>query len=64
MTKQIILCAAVLLLCSCEQTKTQGYYMSHPDELAADLADCQRSPKNTYNCNEAAKADFLRRHPQ
>ena len=62
--KHVILCFAMLLLGACEQTKSQGYYMSHPDELTADLAECQRLGKNTYNCNEAAKADFLLKHPQ
>lgn len=53
----VMLCA--LFLWSCEQTKTQDYYMNHPAELAPDLAECQQQGKNTYNCNEAAKAKVM-----
>ncbi len=60
--KYVIAGCFALLLCACEQTKTQGYYLSHPDELDADLAQCQHESRNTYNCNEAAKADFMRHH--
>ncbi len=48
-----------LVLWSCEQTKTQDYYTTHPAEIASDLAECQRSGKNTFNCNEAAKAKVM-----
>ncbi len=57
--KYIFVVLGVLVLCSCEQSKTQAYYMSHPDEMASDLAECQRLGKNTYDCNEAAKARFM-----
>ena len=50
---------AVALLSSCEQTKTQEYYTSHPDEMAADLAECKQLGKNTFNCNEANKTALL-----
>jgi hypothetical protein len=40
----------------CGQTKTQEYYMSHQEEMAADLAECKQLGKSTYNCNEADKA--------
>jgi hypothetical protein len=30
--------------------------MSHPDDMAADLAACNEKGKKTYNCNEADKA--------
>lgn len=55
------LLAAFLLaaLSACGQTKTQDYYMSHPDELAADLADCRKASMHTFNCNEADKAALL-----
>jgi hypothetical protein len=43
-------------LSACGQTKTQDYYMSHPQEMAADLAECKQLGKNTFNCNEADKA--------
>ena len=48
--------AVVAILSACGQTKTQEYYMTHPDELAADLAECKQLGANTYNCNEADKA--------
>lgn len=57
MNKNIILAVVVAAaLSACGQTKTQEYYMSHPDELAADMAECKQLGKNTFNCNEAAKA--------
>lgn len=46
-------------LSACGQTKTQDYYVAHPQELTADLAECQRAGKNTYNCNEATKAALI-----
>jgi len=62
MNKKIALAAVVVLILSaCEQTKTQEYYMSHPDELTADLAECKKVGKNTFNCNEADKAASLRK---
>ena len=45
-----------LMLAACAPEKTQEYYMAHPDELAADLAQCRTQGKNLYNCNEAEKA--------
>ncbi|MDE2260666.1 MAG: EexN family lipoprotein [Betaproteobacteria bacterium] len=57
--KYAFVALSALVLWSCEQTKTQDYYISHPAELAADLAECQRAGKNTFNCNEAAKAKFM-----
>jgi hypothetical protein len=59
-----LLMAAVLLigLAACEQTKTQDYYMSHPDELAADLAACKEHKGSAYNCNEADKAAYFLSH--
>jgi len=57
--KYIVVALGALLLWSCEQSKTQGYYMSHPDEMVSDLAECKRLGKNTYDCNEAAKAQFM-----
>ena len=47
------------VLSACEQTKTQEYYQSHPDEMSADLAECKQLGKNTYNCNEAYKAAVI-----
>lgn len=55
----ILLLAVAATLSACEQTKTQEYYMSHPAELAADLAECSKTSKNTFNCNEATKAAAL-----
>ena len=46
----------VAALSGCGDTKTQEYYTSHPDEMTADLAECKQLGKNTFNCNEAAKA--------
>lgn len=59
MKKYIVVALGALALWSCEQSKTQQYYMSHPNEIAPDLAECQRLGKNTYDCNEAAKAQFM-----
>ncbi len=53
----------ILGLVACEQTKTQDYYLNHPDDIATDLNECQRLGKHTYNCNEAARAQFLLQHP-
>jgi hypothetical protein len=50
---------AAMALGACGQTKTQDYYLAHPDELAADLAACKSGGKSTYNCNEADKAAFI-----
>ena len=50
---------AVAALSGCGQTKTQDYYLAHTDELAADLAECKKVGKSTYNCNEADKAAFF-----
>jgi len=63
MNMKIALAVVVMVaLSACGQTKTQDYYMSHPDEMAADLAECKQLGKNTYNCNEADKAAvFLKR---
>jgi len=47
---------AMAALTACEPAKTQEYYMSHPDDMAADLAACNENGKKTYNCNEADKA--------
>jgi len=60
MNKKIALAIVVAAtLSACEQSKTQEYYMSHPDEMAADLAECKKIGKNTFNCNEAEKAAVL-----
>ena len=60
MNKNIVFGLAVAtVLSACGQTRTQDYYMSHPDELAADLAECKQLGKSTYNCNEADKAAVL-----
>jgi hypothetical protein len=60
MTKGLLFTVVVAsLLSACGQTKTQEYYMSHPDELAADLAECKQAGKNMFNCNEADKAVAL-----
>lgn len=57
MTTKIALSIIVIAaLSACGQTKTQDYYMSHPAELSADLAECKQLNKNTFNCNEATKA--------
>lgn len=53
-----------VLLSACGQTKTQDYYLAHPDELKADLAECKKVGKSTYNCNEADKADWILKHKQ
>lgn len=58
-TKIALGLAVAAILSACGQTKTQDYYMDHPDELAADLAECKQLGKNTYNCNEAEKAAVL-----
>jgi hypothetical protein len=57
--KYLVVLLGTLMLWSCEQSKTQSYYMSHPDEMVSDLAECNRLGKNTYDCNEAAKAQFM-----
>jgi hypothetical protein len=60
MNKRFALAIVVMAaLSACEQTKTQEYYMSHPDELVADQAECKQLGKNTFNCNEAAKAAVM-----
>jgi hypothetical protein len=51
--------AAAMALAACGDTKTQDYYLAHPDELATDLAACRTGGKSTYNCNEADKAEFF-----
>jgi hypothetical protein len=48
--------AALAALAACQPAKTQEYYMSHQDELAADLAECRQQNLHLYNCNEADKA--------
>ena len=55
----ILTIAAATILSACGQTKTQDYYVAHPAELAADLAECKNTGKSTYNCNEADKAAFI-----
>ncbi len=50
---------SAMALGACGQTKTQDYYLAHPDELAADLAACKSGGTSTYNCNEADKAAFI-----
>lgn len=50
---------AMIMLSACGQTRTQDYYVAHPDELAADLEQCKKVGKSTYNCNEADKAAFI-----
>ncbi len=57
--KYVFVVLGALVLWSCEQSKTQSYYMSHPDEMVSDLAECKRLGKNTYDCNEAAKAQYM-----
>jgi len=57
--RKIFLLAFTTALCACEPTKTQEYYMSRPEELSADLAACKQDGRNTFNCNEAAKADIF-----
>jgi hypothetical protein len=57
--KFMVIVFIAIALGSCGQTKTQDYYVAHPDELAADLAECKAGGKNTYNCNEADKAAFI-----
>ena len=52
---------AVAALCGCGQSKTQDYYLAHPGELATDLAACHKAGKNTFDCNEADKAEFSRK---
>jgi len=49
----------VAALSGCGQAKTQDYYLSHPDELAADLAACKEHGRSTFDCNEADKAALL-----
>ena len=49
-----------VLLSACgEPSRTAEYYMAHPDEMKAQLASCQGTGLNTFNCNEAAKAEAL-----
>lgn len=55
----IITVFTAIALGACGQTRTQDYYLAHPDELAADLAECKAGGKSTYNCNEADKAAFI-----
>ena len=57
--KFAIIFFAAGLLSACEQAKTQDYYVAHPAEMAADLEECKRVGKNTYDCNEAAKAAVI-----
>jgi hypothetical protein len=49
----------VAALSACGPAKTQDYYLSHPDEIAVDLAACKEHGKNTFDCNEADKAALL-----
>lgn len=51
-----------LTLLGCEQTRTQDYYMNHPQELAQDLEACRAHQLSPYNCNEADKADYYLKH--
>jgi hypothetical protein len=51
----LVLCVTSALS-ACGQTKTQDYYMSHPNEIAVDLAECKQLGKSSFNCNEADKA--------
>ena len=53
------LVALSAMLCGCDSAKTQDYYVDHPDEMKADLAACKAANKNTYDCNEAAKAELI-----
>jgi len=57
--KSAFILITLAALSGCGQTKTQNYYLSHPEELAADLIECHKAGKNTYNCNEADKANFI-----
>jgi len=61
MKRGTMMLAAVLAaaLCGCEPARTQDYYVAHPDEMKADLDACKAAGKNTYNCNEAAKAELI-----
>lgn len=43
-------------------TKTQEYYMDHPDEIASDLSECRKLGINTYNCNQAPLALYQLKH--
>ena len=62
--KFVLVIAMAIMLTACGQTKTQDYYLAHPDEIKADLTECQKAGKNTYNCNEAEKADWILKHKQ
>ena len=56
---KVLLCAGVLLsLVACEDTKTKNYYLDHPEEINADLSECRKAGKNTYNCNQATLAEY------
>ena len=57
--KFFVVSFAVLLLAACGQSKTQDYYVAHPAELAADLEECKKVGKNTFDCNEADKAAWI-----
>lgn len=59
--KLVMALFAVVALSACEQTKTQDYYVAHPAELAADLEECKKVGKSTFNCNEADKAAILQK---
>jgi hypothetical protein len=60
MNKSVVfMLVTVAALSACGQAKTQDYYMSHPDELTADLAACKEHGKSTFDCNEADKAALL-----
>jgi hypothetical protein len=57
--KMILAAIALALLAACEPSKTQEYYMTHQDELVADLAACRQQNLHLYNCNEADKAALM-----
>jgi hypothetical protein len=57
--KIVVIAALAALLCACAPAKTQDYYVAHPDEMKADLDACKAAGKNTYDCNEATKAELI-----
>lgn len=56
MKHAVFIVALAGLLSACDTAKTEAYYLEHPEEMKADLAECKSQNKNTYNCNEASKA--------
>ncbi|MFL1553494.1 EexN family lipoprotein [Pseudomonas sp. D47] len=61
MSKQYLILAACALLVACKEERTQdvSYYLSHPEQRQAKLAECEINPGDkavTANCINAKEA--------